>query len=219
MKKPTFKQEQIKMAAGYRYVAGCDEAGRGCLAGPVVAATVVLNPHKIGRRPSRWYSELRDSKLLLPKKRQKLSELIKQESLAWAVGVVPSSQIDALNIHYASLLAMEKAYNSVIKTLEKFDSYGTLEEVYLLVDGKFAVPNVVGAQEAIVAGDASVLSISAASILAKTHRDRLMVKLHKKFPAYSFDRHKGYATVAHRQALLEHGLSSVHRLSFCGNIG
>jgi ribonuclease HII len=223
MKIPSYKIELDSLASGYNFAAGIDEVGRGCLAGPVVAAVVALDPQSISRSPKRWHKEVRDSKLLLAEKRFMLEPVIKQHSLAWGIGVVSPQFIDELNIHHASLLAMAKAMESFRKTLERFDTHGTKPKLHLLVDGRFTVPHVESlsldiTQTAIVDGDASVLSISAASILAKTYRDRLMVKLHQKFPNYEFAQHKGYATRLHRIAIAKHGLSPIHRLSFCANI-
>jgi len=221
MKIPNYKLEQESLVSGYHFVAGIDEVGRGCLAGPVVAAVVALDPRTISRGSTRWHKEVRDSKLLLAEKRFMLEPIIKQHSLAWGIGVVSPQSIDELNIHHATLLAMAKAIVEFRKSLERFDTHGTGSRLRLLVDGRFTVPHlddlsITIEQTPIVDGDASVLSISAASILAKTYRDRLMVKLHKKFPNYEFARHKGYATRAHRLAIEKYGLSPLHRLSFCG---
>jgi ribonuclease HII len=223
MKTPTYKIELQSFADGYTHVAGIDEVGRGCLAGPVVAAVVALDPESIGRGRAKWYGEVRDSKLVSPEKRFMLEPLIKEHSFGWGVGVVNPQSIDAMNIHHATLLAMSKAVTSFTKALERFDAHGTKTKLRLLIDGRFTVPDLLETsfsidQSAIVDGDALVLSISAASILAKTYRDRFMVKLNKKFPAYEFARHKGYATELHRRAIRKHGLTAVHRVSFCGNM-
>jgi ribonuclease HII len=219
---PNYKLESEKLKQGYNYVIGIDEAGRGCLAGPVVAAAVLLDPVSVKNKANAWYKDIRDSKLLSAEKRFILEQLIKDNSITWGVGEVPHNIVDNINIHNATLLAMTKAVNSFKKTLERFDAHGTESKSHLLIDGKFILQGLEEAQyltqEAIVGGDAKVLSISAASILAKTHRDRLMVKLHQKFPEYNFAKHKGYATLEHRIAVKTYGLSSVHRLSFCSNI-
>jgi ribonuclease HII len=215
MKKPNYKTELEKLAEGYKYVVGCDEVGRGCLAGPVVAATVVLNPELVQNRKHNWYKQIRDSKLLPPAKRQNLAELIKRESLAWGIGAVQPKVIDEINIHHASLQAMNEAVKDFRKILQLFDPHGTDDDSFVLVDGRFKVTNCCYEQQAIIDGDASVLSIAAASILAKVHRDELMVKLHEQFPKYEFHRHKGYATKLHWEAIKKYGLSPVHRLSFC----
>ena len=223
MKTPNYKIERESLANGYSFVAGIDEVGRGCLAGPVVAAVVALNPPSISSGPKQWHGEVRDSKLLSADKRFILEPVIKQHSLGWGIGIVSPEFIDELNIHHASLLAMAKAVESFRKTLERFDTHGTRQKLHLLIDGRFTVPNIHNSwldieQTPIIDGDARVLSISAASILAKTFRDRLMVKLHRKFPKYEFAQHKGYATRLHRLAIQKHGLTPIHRVSFCANI-
>lgn len=211
--KPTYKIEQQLFRKGCEQVIGVDEAGRGCLAGPVVAAAVALNLNLINKRIGRafWWRDIQDSKLLSPEKRFMLEPVIKQHSLSWGIGVIAPADIDELNIHHASLLAMKRA-------VEDLGTHGTRRHV--LIDGRFNIPELPDQilQTAIVSGDMSVLSISAASILAKTFRDRLMVKLHAKFPEYDFARHKGYGTKVHRDAIIKHGLSPVHRLSFCGEV-
>jgi len=216
MKIPNYKIELAILASGSGHVVGIDEVGRGCLAGPVVAAAVVLDPAAISKGRKAWHREVRDSKTLLPEKRFMLEPAIKHHSLGWGIGVVEPKKIDDLNIHNAGLLAMRQAVEDLRKTLKRFDAHGTPGSMHLLIDGRFIIPGYDMEQTAIVDGDASVLSISAASIIAKTFRDRLMVKLHKKFPAYNFARHKGYATAEHRAAIRAHGLTAVHRLSFCG---
>ncbi len=174
---------------------GVDEAGRGPLAGPVFAAAVILGSrHGI--------TGLADSKTLTAARREALALTIKQRAVAWAVASATVEEIDELNILQATLLAMRRA----VEALEQIPSE-------VLVDGlhcpKIAVP-----ARAIVDGDALVPAISAASILAKTARDNLMVALHEQFPQYGFDRHKGYGTAAHLEALRRHGACTIHRQSF-----
>ena len=217
-----FKHEKQKLKDGYSYVIGCDEVGRGCLAGPVVAGAVVFEipDNKILQSKSKqWMKEVRDSKLLNPLKRSMLDSHIRSQAFTFGIGVVSSSSVDKNNIHNASLLAMHKAVKScqrqirlrrkVLKKLSKNS------KVFLMVDGKFVVPKLHIKQEAVVGGDSKIFSISAASIIAKVYRDDLMVKLDKKFPEYNFPQHKGYATLEHRLAIEKHGLSSIHRRSFC----
>ncbi len=202
---------------GYRYIIGCDEAGRGSLAGPVVAGAVILNPKfvkKYFNAPS-WYREINDSKLLRPKDRTRLADLIKQHALSWSVAEVPHDVIDEINIHHASLLAMQQAVNTIFQNR---DSHATEKNIIVAVDGKFRFPQADLDIIPVVHGDGEVLSIAAASILAKVHRDNLMVKLHDQFPKYNFAQHKGYATLEHRLAIKEHGISPVHRVTFCRNI-
>jgi ribonuclease HII len=176
-------------------VCGVDEAGRGPLAGPVYAAAVILNPR-------RRIKGLRDSKELVPEERTRLAELIKTRAVQWAVGSATVEEIDRLNILQASLLAMLRAVQRL-----------SVPPHEVLVDGLYC-PSVQMPARAIVGGDACVAEISAASILAKTERDLLMLRLHEIFPQYRFDKHKGYATPEHLELLRQHGPSEVHRRSF-----
>ena len=176
-------------------VAGVDEAGRGPLAGPVVAAAVILddmNP----------ITGLNDSKKLSEKRREKLYDAILAKALCCSIAQASVEEIDRLNILQATLLAMRRAVEGL-----------RLKPVKVLVDGN-RLPVLDVRAEAIVQGDAKVPAISAASILAKVHRDRLCLQLHAQYPAYGFDRHKGYGTAEHLQALQAHGPTPWHRLSF-----
>lgn len=176
-------------------VAGVDEAGRGPLAGPVVAAAVILDELKpIGG--------LHDSKKLSEKRREKLFDEILAKALCCSIAEASVQEIDSLNILQATLLAMRRAVDGL-----------RLKPVKVLVDGN-RLPVLDVRAEAIVQGDALVPAISAASILAKVHRDRLCAQLHAQYPQYGFDRHKGYGTAEHLQALAEHGPSPWHRVSF-----
>lgn len=176
--------------------AGCDEAGRGCLAGPVVAAAVIL--------PQNFYLEgLNDSKKLTHKKRDELRPLIEKDALAWAVATVDHEEIDRINILNASFLAMHRA-------IEKLK----IQPEYLSIDGnRFkAYPQI--PHTCVIKGDGKYLNIAAASILAKTHRDEFMLNLSKDYPHYNWQQNKGYPTKAHRKAVLEMGLSPFHRKTF-----
>ena len=176
-------------------ICGVDEAGRGPLAGPVFAAAVILDEnHPI--------TGLADSKKLSEKKREKLAVEIRQHALAWAIGYADVLEIDRINILQASLLAMKRAVENL-----------RLIPAQVLVDGLYCPPLAMPSQ-AIVKGDGSVAQISAASILAKTARDAVMLELHVRYPQYGFDRHKGYGTAEHLAALRHHGASPVHRVSF-----
>lgn len=203
-----YKLELEKMAQGSTWVIGCDEAGRGCLAGPIVAAAVILDINT----PQPWYKDINDSKLLTPVKRFTLEKLLRKHAIAYGIGAVSPAVIDKINIHQANLLAMKRAVQSLSKKLGTKISHGTL---HLVVDGRFIVPGLEISQQAVVRGDSTVLSIAAASVLAKAYRDRLMMRLAKKLPEYGFEVHKGYATLAHRKALKAYGLAVVHRRSFC----
>ncbi len=202
-----FAIENKYFGQGARAVIGCDEVGRGSLAGPVVAAAVSFK--KPARIPS-WWKFVNDSKTLKASDREELSEYIK-DSAVWGIGVVGHEQIDRVNIHHASLRAMHMAVRKVVKELSE-------SNVQVLVDGKFLIPKLHLPQQALVGGDGRVHSIAAASIIAKVYRDKLMAKLGRDHPQYLFAKHKGYATLAHRQAIAQHGLSAVHRATFCDNI-
>ena len=179
----------------YNLIGGVDEAGRGPLAGAVFAACVVLNPaNKI--------EGISDSKKLSEKKRNKLAYLIKRDSMAWAVASASVEEIDDINILQASLLAMKRAVESLPFLPDK-----------ILVDGIHS-PKLNLQVQTVIKGDSLVPEISAASILAKTARDAEMYCLHKSFPDYGFDQHKGYPTKKHLEALQIHGISIVHRRSF-----
>ncbi len=205
--------EKIKLKKGYFAIIGCDEVGRGCLAGPVVAGAVILPIASISLKDE--LLEVKDSKQLTAKNRERLEVKIKSESLGWGIGVVGEKIIDEINIHHASLLAMKKAVKNLQGKL-KYDSIVS-QQILLAVDGKFCIPEFYMEQEAIVDGDAKILSIAAASIIAKVYRDKLMTSLDKTFPGYKFSAHKGYATFHHREAIKKLGLTPIHRLSFCGN--
>ncbi|WP_455250486.1 ribonuclease HII [Porphyromonas sp.] len=175
---------------------GCDEAGRGCLAGPVVAAAVIL--------PERFaHPLLNDSKQLTETQRELLRPIIEAEALSWGIGVCSPEEIDQLNILQASITAMHRAIDQLVLSPE-----------LLLIDGNRFRPYPGIPHECIVKGDATYRSIAAASILAKTERDRLMLELAQLYPGYGFAEHKGYPTPQHRAALAELGPSPVHRLSF-----
>jgi len=178
-----------------RVYAGVDEAGRGPLAGPVVAAAVILDP----ARPIRG---LADSKVLAPERREVLAKRIRERATAFAVALAAVDEIDTLNILQASMLAMQRAVEALSVPPEE-----------VLVDGN-RCPNLAFRVRAIVRGDASVPSISAASILAKTARDAMLRELDREYPAYGFARHKGYATPEHLAALALHGPCPAHRRSF-----
>jgi len=176
--------------------AGCDEAGRGCLAGAVYAAAVILPPD--------FECELlNDSKKIKEKDRIKLRTIIKREALAWAIGVVNEKEIDEINILNASFLAMHRAIDQL-----------KLRPEHLLIDGnRFNAYKKIN-HDCIVKGDGKYMAIAAASILAKTYRDDYMRMLHEQHPEYQWKQNKGYPTKAHRKAILEHGQTSYHRKTF-----
>lgn len=179
---------------------GLDEAGRGCLAGPVTAAAVIL--------PEDFYHPLlNDSKKLTRRQRDELRPVIEREALAYAVVHVEERVIDEINILNASILAMHRCMDALTITPE-----------FILVDGNRFKPYLGIAHSCVVKGDGKYASIAAASVLAKTYRDQLMQELHKKFPMYNFAAHKGYPTAAHKEALKHHGRCKHHRKSFAANL-
>ena len=180
---------------GFMYVAGVDEVGRGCLAGPVVAGAVVLHPDK-------HIAGVCDSKAVPSVEREELYERILKHAVAWAVAAAEPEEIDRINIHQASLRAMQRAILSLCP----------LPDI-VLVDA-FRVPELPMAQRGVPHGDRRCSAIAAASIVAKVTRDRLMRELHGRDPRYGFDRHKGYATADHLDAVARFGYSPVHRRSF-----
>ena len=183
-----YKENQIE--------AGCDEAGRGCLAGPVFAAAVILPVH--------FENELlNDSKKLTEKQRYQLRPLIEKEALAWAVEAVSNEEIDEVNILNASFLAMNRA----VKKLN-------IKPEYLLIDGNRFRPQTEIPFSCMIKGDGRYFSIAAASVLAKTYRDDFMVKIHRDFPNYDWNKNKGYPTIKHREAIRKHGITKYHRKSF-----
>ena len=180
---------------GFVYVAGTDEVGRGCLAGPVVAAAVVLHP-------DRHVPGVADSKAVPAPEREILYELIIRDAVAWATAEADPIEIDRINIHQASLQAMQRAILALVP----------LPDI-VLVDA-FRVPDLPMAQRGVLHGDRRCAAIAAASIVAKVTRDRQMLELHGRDPRYGFDRHKGYATADHLDAVARYGYSEAHRRSF-----
>jgi ribonuclease HII len=202
-----FPFEEEGYASGHRYIAGVDEVGVGPLAGPVVAAAVIL-------RRDRRHPEITDSKALAFKKRERLCEWIKENALAWSVGIVPPEQIDQLNILRATHLAMALAFKGLQPAPD-----------CLLIDGSYLIPQQLlrdesyrltafPRQRAIKKGDRCCVSIAAASIVAKVTRDRLMAEYDRLYPEYRFAEHKGYSSRAHLEALRRYGPCPIHRRSY-----
>lgn len=188
MLKSYFQHKQIE--------AGCDEAGRGCLAGPVYAAVVIL--------PKNYQNKLlNDSKQLSEKKRNLLRTEIENDALAFAIGIVDHQEIDNINILNASFLAMHRAVDALQQ-----------KPGLLLIDGNRFKPYPSIPHECIIKGDGKYLSIAAASVLAKTYRDEFMEKAHKKYPNYGWNTNKGYPTKTHREGIRKHGITDLHRTSF-----
>jgi ribonuclease HII len=176
--------------------AGCDEAGRGCLAGPVFAAAVIFPADYVN-------NELDDSKKLSEKKRFELREIIEKNAINWAVAMVDNLEIDRINILNASIMAMHLALDKI-----------KLQPGLLLIDGNRFKPYQMIPHQCIIRGDGLFLSIAAASILAKTYRDEYMCRLSDEFPLYDWKKNKGYPTIAHRNAIAKFGITPHHRLSF-----
>lgn len=176
--------------------AGCDEAGRGCLAGPVFAAAVIF--------PDGYENELlNDSKRLSEHQRDLLRDTIEREAASWAVGIATQEEIDSINILNASILAMHRAIDAL-----------SIRPQHLLIDGNRFRPYRRISHTCIVKGDAKMMTIAAASILAKTHRDEFMAKIHQEYPQYGWNVNKGYPTKAHREAIARYGATPYHRRSF-----
>jgi len=192
-----WKFENEARSQGFTQIAGVDEAGRGPLAGPVVSGAVIL-PEDFD------VPGINDSKKLTPRKRDKLYDQIREGAIAVGVGIVDNLQIDKINILQAALLSMAQAAGKLSPAPD-----------FLLIDGTFTTPTDIS-QKAIPKGDSLSISIAAASIIAKVTRDRLMADYHDRYPDYGFDRHKGYPTKAHKEAIARHGVSPIHRLTFKG---
>ena len=190
------KREASLHDAGYTFIAGLDEAGRGPLAGPVVAAAVILAPDTL-------IEGLNDSKKVSPKRRLVIESEIKERALAWALGEASPEEIDTYNILHATKMAMMRA----IEGLGISPDYLLLDAILLPLDHQ---------QESVIKGDEKIACIAAASILAKTARDRQMENVDAQYPAYGFRQHKGYPTAMHRQVVLEVGPCPIHRKSFLG---
>lgn len=194
-----FLEQQLRQQYACTAVAGVDEAGRGALAGPVVAAAVML---PVGCVPE----GVRDSKLIPEPERERLYDLVIEQAVAWGVGVVSHREIDSINILRATFLAMRQAVQDLAVTPHA-----------LLVDGRDTIDAGIPCR-AVVGGDRLSVSIAAASIIAKVTRDRMMRGAHQQHPHFGFDRHKGYGTAQHRQAIQQHGPTSLHRLTFLGKV-
>lgn len=216
--KPIFRHEQRFLKAGYDFVIGIDEAGRGPLAGPVVACAVLPRNRKlvIGNKDKSSnhellftnYSLIRDSKTLSEKQRESLYDFI-LENFYVGVGICDHKTIDRINILEATYLAMKKAIVSLKRNYKLL-----ITNCIILVDGNKTIPNLSIEQRAIVNGDKFIKSISAASIVAKVTRDRIMGKMHEKYPEYNFQKHKGYGTRLHMVIIKKHGPCKIHRKSF-----
>ncbi|MEF2920745.1 MAG: ribonuclease HII [Acutalibacteraceae bacterium] len=194
-----FLYENQLTEKGFNHICGVDEAGRGPLAGPVCAAAVILQPNDI-------IEGVNDSKKLTEKKRELLFEVIKERAVSWSIAFAIVEEIEELNILNATMLAMKRAVEGL-----------NIPADYAIIDGN-KTPNLDIPCESIVKGDANSMSIAAASILAKVSRDRLLLDYAQQYPQYGFEKHKGYGTKLHREALKEYGACPVHRMSFLTKI-
>lgn len=195
-----FSCEQDIFNQGYNFLGAIDEAGRGPLAGPVVAACVVVSPNF---KLNKGLKGVRDSKKLSERKREELFDVIYETFDEIGIGFCDHKTIDRINILQASFLAMKKAIGAL-----------KYKPDFVLLDGKFLIPNTVLKQRTIIKGDSLVFSIAAASIIAKVTRDRIMKKMHEQYPGYGFDQHKGYGTSMHLENLNKLGPCPIHRKSF-----
>ncbi|MBI3671333.1 ribonuclease HII [Candidatus Azambacteria bacterium] len=204
---PTLDEEQKIWHLGHDLAVGVDEVGRGPLAGPVVAAACVFR--RLSESETGWLLELgiNDSKKKTEKQREKIFDEIKKSGiLKYGIGVVDEKTIDKINILQASLLAMKNAVENL--------NLKNAERSFLLIDGRDIIPEMNLSQKAIIGGDAKVLSIAAASIIAKVTRDKMMLELDEKYPEYGFKKHKGYGTKFHFEMIKKHGPCEIHRRSF-----
>lgn len=196
---PSWRVERALHARGWERIAGVDEVGRGPLAGPVVAAAVVVPPRR------RWVGALRDSKQLTARAREQLDVSIRAEA-AWGIASVSPQVIDQIGIAPATRLAMQRAVEQLMR------GFGTVDG--LIVDGRDRIGDCGLPQEPVIDGDALCVSVAAASIIAKVARDEVMCRMDERFPVYGFASNKGYASAGHRAALIAHGGTTLHRLSF-----
>lgn len=213
---PSFREEKRLWKKGYKYVACLDEAGRGCLAAPVVAAAVILKNPKSKRSPSGRQGggrvgvqnlKIKDSKKLTPKRREELYKILTNPpagglQIEWGIARVSEKVIDKINILEATKLAMKRAVEKLSK-----------KPNFLILDGNFRINSSIP-QKSIIKADEKVFSCAIASILAKVSRDRMMERYHQNYPQYGFDRHKGYPTKLHRKMLKKYGPCKIHRRSF-----
>lgn len=194
---PTLEEEKLLWQRGLKYICGIDEVGRGCFAGPVVVGAVIFSPE------CNLPEGIADSKLLKPRQRESLAKAIKESCQSWAIAEISVTTINKVGIGKATQMAFRK----VVKLLDKNPDFILMDAFYIKHLNRKK-------QKAIVKGDQKVASISAASIIAKVYRDKLMKVIHKKYPLYGFAKHKGYGTKAHQAAIKKHGLSRIHRKSF-----
>ncbi len=207
---PTFDKEIKLRKNGYKFIAGIDEVGRGPLAGPVVACAAIIKL-KVESEKLKVFDGIRDSKQLSKRQREKFYEILTHHNqVYYGIGIVSEKIIDKINILQATFLAMKKAVENlpVCRTGRK------IKPDFLLIDGKWTLEDYPISQTAVIQGDKKIFSIAAASIIAKVTRDRMLVKLRRKYPQYGFEKHKGYGTKLHLEMLKKYGPCEIHRKSF-----
>ena len=211
MKYPNFNEEKKLWKRGYKKVVGLDEVGRGSLAAPVAAVAVFVEP-KTKNHLFKKFKGIKDSKKLSFKKREMFCKMIiNHPQIKWGIGRVSETTIDKINILEATKLAMKKAVQNLEKKLKEKQKKGPVD--FLLIDGTFGI-NLDISQKSIIKADEKVFSCTAASIVAKVARDRMMKRYHKKYPQYGFDRHRGYGTKLHREMIKKYGPCKIHRKTF-----
>lgn len=216
MEQTTFEKEQEIASKEGVLVVGVDEAGRGPLCGPVVAAAVCYKRPDFVIPPElvKGFAFIRDSKKLSEKQREEMFDFI-QEYFFVGIGIVHAETIDRVNILQATFLAMKSALSQLMKNIPaQLENHGRGSRVYVLVDGNQEIPNCSYQQEAVIGGDGTVKSIAAASIIAKVTRDRMMLEYDRLYPQYGLAKHKGYGTKVHMDALRKYGPTPIHRMSF-----
>jgi len=212
MSKPNFNEERKLWKKGVNFVVGIDEAGRGPLAGPVIACAITIPEFPISN--FQFPKNVKDSKKLSAKKREEIYKLLKKNpDVKWGIGRVSEKIIDKINILQATKLAMRRAVKNLSKKGTGFLSAERNPVPFLLIDGNFGI-DLDFPQKSIIKGDQKVFSCAAASIIAKVSRDRMMIKYHDKYPEYGFNRHKGYGTKLHREAIKKYGFCDIHRKTF-----
>ena len=227
-----FSTEQKYIKQGYDFVIGIDEAGRGPLAGPVIASALAITKFKVESLKLKvgdsslakdLWLEVKDSKKLSPKKREKLFEILTTDpDIKYGIGIISEKVIDKKNILQATLMAMKIAVENLIKKEPKISplasptivGLASKRKSVILIDGRDIIEDLDFDQHSIINGDNKVWSIAAASIIAKVTRDKIMIKYHEKYPQYCFDKHKGYGTKLHFEKIAEHGQCEIHRKSF-----
>lgn len=202
-----FEYEKEKYKLGYKYIIGVDEVGRGSLAGPVVACVVVINLEKLFKEELFWFNEIKDSKKISPKKRIELVTYIKSFSTKNYLGESSAQEIDELNIHQATFLAMRRAMSEVQNN-----------KSLVVIDGRHIIPDLEFEQEAVIKADDKIFAVSCASILAKVYRDMFVIKISEQYPNYLWEKNKCYGTANHIIAIKKYGLTIYHRKSFCDHL-